>query len=845
MKNRIICAVFSLLIVVSALSGCGSSIKVKVPDVAELLPPSTTENDINSTNYTTVAENDTFVLSINKDTTHFKVVNKADGKTYSSLPAETLEGSVGSNSLFQIEYLNSLGNMASMSSYEDCVKKGQYKIDTIENGVKITFSLGNINEELYCPTSFTVERFEEITGQIKSTFDKTHFKSMYYKANIDNIPDKSERSALLEKYPKLADQELYVLKNDSLSLSLQRKINTILVSIGYNDDDYAKDMEGSKGLENAENPAFNIPLYLTLNDSGLDAKIPVPEISEYYNGTLISIDLFKFFNTPSPGTNGYFLLPDASGSIMNFYNGKNDKQQYSVAIYGRDRSIKGDEQIYHQDDAYLPVFANVANDGALFCRISDGESLASIIARPGDSTTHAHAFVNFKVREITKNSLSSASKEQGDYFYVTQKQLYDGDIALSMTFFDSQHNKIKNFADYYRQILFGNDNTASEQPLMLEFVGVDRINSSVMGVSTKIEKVYTTLPQVLSMLKELKDGGVKSMSVTLDGFFDHGLSQSFAANLKLNKNVGDSADLKELTEWAAENDVSLYFNVDVQYVYDDNELNFKSSKNSTYMITKETGKDYNYNPITFQLDTSDTFRYILNPTAITKSVDHVLELSDELKTGFSLTYVGSDVNSDFRESSAIERQNALKSLIENVKRVSDNTDVATKGANASVLPYVTSVSDISMRAMQFDICDQAVPFLQMVLQGNVTYCDVARNISGNTDVSLLDTMRTGGSLHYILTADESLVFTKTGNNKLTSTKFSFWKDRILSEYAKASAVSEHTSTGIVDSYLVQNQMYRTVYADGSSMVVNYSNAAQTYNGIEIASFDYIITEGAN
>ena len=846
MKNRILYATVSILLVVFLITGCTSGANVKVPSTEEILYPNTTENNLDSSDYKKISENEKYELLFNEDTTHFKVINKAYGTEYSSLPVEKVSGSTDWNSLLRISYLNEKGVVSYQTSYEDSVSKGQYKVESIENGVKVLYTMGTVNEKLYCPASFTVERYNKILNSIDGSFERLKFKSMYYEADIEKIADSARRSELLDKYPKLKNEVLYLIKNTSLSISEQRTINDILVSIGYNDDDYEKDTKGVSQIDEVKYPTFNIPLYIVLNDNGLELKIPVKEVSEYNKGTLLTIDLLKYFNVPEIQEKGYFLLPDGSGSIMNFYNGKNDLQEYSAAVYGRDYSIKVDEKINYQDDAYLPIYANVQSTGSVFCYISDGESLAQIKASPGDSETYAVAYPSFNFRQVSQTYLSSSSKEQGDVFYVTQKKLSEGNLQLTMAFFDSQNSTTRNFADYYRNVVFGNGNNSASSPMLLEFIGVDYINSSFMGISTKKETVYTTINQVLEIAKDLKEKGVNNIALKLSGFFNNGLSQSFAANLKLNKGVGTKEDLNNLLKWAKENKCSVYFDVDIQYVYETSLFGFSKGANVVQLISNETGIDYKYNPVTFQLDETAESRYILNPSAISKAVDGVLKISDKLKiNGFSLSYIGSNVNSDFRESAPIEREEALDKLVSDVKRVSEKSEIITKGANAAVLPYVSYVTDIPMKSMQYDVCDSTIPFLQMVLKGNVYYCDEARNISGDTKTGVLDTIRTGAGLNYVITANDDLTFTKTAHSDYTSTSYKVWKDKIIKTYNQVNSLEKHTSTGIVECNYLGQQVYETVFGDSTKIITNYSSETQTYDSYEIKPCEYLVLKGEN
>ena len=98
---------------------------------------------------------------------------------------------------------------------------------------------------------------------------------------------------------------------------------------------------------------FAIAIEYKLTDEGL--KVTIPEKEIYYNKNfpvervVMLPGLMNFDNK----TDGYFLLPDGSGSIMNFNNGKGDIRNAStyVTMYGVDNS-----RVVNEKSAFTPIF---------------------------------------------------------------------------------------------------------------------------------------------------------------------------------------------------------------------------------------------------------------------------------------------------------------------------------------------------------------------------------------------------------------------------------------------------------------------------------------------------------
>ncbi len=846
MIKRITCGLLSLLLITGLLSSCATGTGINTIEDGEVILPNTTENNVNGTTYETVTENESLALLLNRDTTSFQVLNKRDGQVYQAVPANA--SSASDRSLLEFTYLDSQGISATMNSYNDSVSKGQYTIENIDSGVKIRFTLGNVQENLFVPPAFSVERFEELTGRIEGTFDRTWFRSQYYLADLDAISNESTKADLRSRYPALEDGPMYVLRQTTLSLSVQRDINRILVEIGYTEEDYQQDLENGGELEQTQYPVFDVSMYITLDGDRVNVRVPVEEIQEFNGGTMLELTVLKTFASPEREEAGRFLLPDGAGSLMNFYNGKESQQQFAVPVYGRDLSVQQEEQIYKENVAYLPLYAKIFDGrGAVLTTITDGGALAEIRAFPGSADGYAAAYPVFQVREVARSYLSSSSREQGDYFSITQEYLYDGDLALQMRFFDKDHTALRNLADTYAADLFeGVEADAGAAPLVLEFIGVAQQHVGVMGISMEQATVYTTLQDVLTIGKELKAAGVERLVIKLTGFFQGGLSQPFASKLKLASGVGSQEDLDALKAWAEENQVTLYMDVDVQYAYTNSLFDgLVLGEHLATRLTKESALDRRYNMATYQVDTTDDYvRYILNPGAVDEAVKGAVSILDTLgMNGVSLRYAGTNANADYKENRMVERQTAMNRLIENVRTVAANRTVSTIGANAPVLPFVQDVMEVPMKGYQYDICDETVPFLQMVLGGRVRYADGPRNLSGDTDDSLLDTLRTGGGLAFTLTANENETFQKTDYPQYFSTKYSFWKDTILEQYRLLDSVADDTASGIVDYQRLAENLYQTTYGNGSVMLTNYSDESQQALGVTVEPKSFVVVKG--
>lgn len=831
----------SAVLCIAFFGGCNNAANFVQPDESKIIYPFTMGNDVDSNRYEGIYEDQELKILLNSDTAAFQIIDKKSKVVYASSPENAENAS--DLALFEITYLDSSGLIASMNSYTDSVKKGQYTVDTITNGVKIHFTLGNVEEKLYCPNAISKDRMESLLNKIDDTYSRTLFKSYYYLVEYEKL-DKNKKSSLSSKHPVIKDTPLYILRQENLPLNTKRKINEILLGTGYDDEQYEIDSANTVDTVKTAYPIFNIPLYILVEDGGIKLRIPMEEVDEYNGASILNIEVARAFGSPERNDHASFLLPDGSGSIMNCYNGKTGVLDYEVSIYGNDRAVQKDESIFKQNQAYLPVFAKIYEKSSMFCILTEGDSLASIIANPGNADNYAVAYPKFRVREYSKSYLNSSTKNANDYLYITQAQPYDGALEVYYKFFNSEEASLENMSLWYSDYLFGDKYNNKSAPVVLEFIGSARRETKILGLNVTGQVVFTTLNDVKSIGHELLNSGVSNMVFVLKGFFNGGLDQPFAADLQLNNKTGSKEDLKALQDWASKNNIPLYFDADIQYVYRNSLFDsFNLKKDTAYLVTKTIGKDAEYNPATYQIDYTNNMRYILSPDSVVRAARGFAVSMEKLKVNnYSFSYAGQDLNGDYRESENIKRQETLTSLIGIFGELKSQEDsMITKGANAYALPYMDGIRDVSLSTNIFDTADMQVPFVQMVLQGRVWFTDNAVNLNGSTPELVMDTLRSGAGFMYTLTSDSELDFNNTRHTELYSTKYGLWKNDILK---KSKLLEDTANMGTITGFsLLSEAVYKTDYSSGHSIITNYSDKVFKKGSVTAESKSYVIIKG--
>mgnify|MGYP000814846469 FL=1 len=89
---------------------------------------------------------------------------------------------------------------------------------------------------------------------------------------------------------------------------------------------------------------------------------------------LTKIEFCPNFGAADSTATGYMIVPDGSGAVINYNNGKTEYADYNQQVFGRDYTAVPITAPRTTQQAYMPVLATVSGSSGLVCVASDGES---------------------------------------------------------------------------------------------------------------------------------------------------------------------------------------------------------------------------------------------------------------------------------------------------------------------------------------------------------------------------------------------------------------------------------------------------------------------------------------
>lgn len=852
-QKRAILAAAALSAGALLLSGCGMTGKIEEGVKEEhFLYAGSTENDPVSREFREVFSRDGLTLLVNDDTAEIAVRDEA-GRTWYSNPQGRDDDPVASQenknnmaAQARIIYSDNTGNTRSMNTYTDAVARGQYRI-TEENGeLVVRYTLGTVEEKKLVPVIVEKERFEE---KILSKLDDAQKKTIeryYMLVDLDSIEDETYRRELEVKYPAAKKGPVWALRNNPPAPNIEEKIHDVIVTTGYTREDLEADNAANQ-VEDAEaQQVFNLAIHYAIEDGRLLVSLPAEELEMPDEYLIERVALLEHFGAASKGDEGYILLPDGSGSLMYFDNGKDGMAAYSVPVYGQDPALYLEETPYRADGVNLPVFGLKNGEAAFLAVVEKGEALANINARPsGAAASYNVVYPEFRIREKAVQSVGGSDNVQNIY----SVQRYQGRMTVSYRFLSGEEAGYVGMAKAYRATLLdGREAPVSgKRPVYVELIGAIDATENIAGLPVEHTRALTTFEQAAAVLGDLAASGLdpSAVQVRYSGLFNGGMRQGYADSLRLVGELGGEKGFAALLESAEQAGISVYPDVDLCYVYKNTLLDsYNIRRDTARFLTRTTAAVYPYNPATFALDTDAEPAYLISPRCYPTLFSAFGRAFAALGCpNLSLRSLGDTLTSDYREERMIDRQSALDTLTESLAGLLGDAQAYSfmaENGNAYLLPYLSHVVDMPMDSCGYDMCNESVPFLQLVVSGIVNYAGEPVNLSSASRHDLLRAVETGAGFSFTATALGSEQVRDTAYNDYYACEWTYVQkvmDNILEEAAPAAGTAGQEMT---DHEKLADGVYRTTFSDGSQVVVNYNRQPYADSSLKVGAESFVV-----
>ncbi|OAX48536.1 MULTISPECIES: DUF5696 domain-containing protein [unclassified Paenibacillus] len=833
----------------SVLTGCSDSISnveteadtSAVHAVAANKPVIVSFTDTRVTGLAGVAENDRLRLFLEEKTGVVAVLDKKSGEVwYSNSPerdTDTLAAGVNKDLLsaqLSIDFYNNFGQINTVNSYTDSVAHNQMTVENIPRGIKVTYQFGKEEQGIDdLPLKLSKARYEELTGKL----------------------DKAGKRNMMIAYTEDAEKSIYIRNDTMQGLQLQRALDTFS-ELGYTPEDLEKDLKEFNLQQNRSEPrVFLASIEYTLDGDSLVVKVPATDIHYPEEYPIHKISLLSYFGAQGKDAKGSMLVPDGSGALIHFNNGKTQYPSYEQLVYGIDKTTDT-LKTGTEEKVRLPVFGMMRKDGAFLGIIEEGGPIASIRADVS-GRLNSYNFIYSSITLINKGEVSLSASGQERSLPRFQEHPPKTDYTVRYAFLNGEDASYPGMAGYYQQYLLkqgglpelkpGSSSDASVNvPFYLNLVGSITKEKHFLGIPYSTLEPLTTLEQAKLVVEGSQERNIRNIRLQYSGWFNNGIDHEVPDRVSVDGAIGGSKALQNFIDFTRDKEVAFFPDAAIAEAHSSSGFNL--SKEASRTLKGDPATIYPLELALNRRDINKTPSYVVSPRYITKYVNSLLDGLESYKPeGISLRDLGEQLNSDYRKGQQIDRTESQGISSQALSAISDqDLKIMADGGNAYALPYVTDITNAPMSSSGFKIEDETIPFYQMVIHGYAGYTGAPYNLSTYTDMRqyMLKCLEYGSGIYFKWMYEPSYAVKDTEHSDLYAINYKQWLDEAAQIYSEVNGVlSRVQNKRMIFHEKLAEGVYRTNYENGVFVIVNYNQTAVRADGSVVEAESYI-TGGA-
>ncbi len=828
-------------------------------DVGVLMTGQTGDQDSGAIGYDKHIENDFLALYVDDDSSRFAIKDKRNDFTWYSSNTRNdpliRTASVRNlqRSTFQISYLQKDGTVATMNNYEYSIAykrdfEDSFVLDYNDDGITVTYTLRDREPKGYWfPAYISADRFTELVlTPVQLAGSQMDLRNLLdYYAPMEEDPDTYVIRQLIR------DEETNEFDMTTLSGAQVETLFKLFYEIGhygnktdgdgnyieeYHLDDVAFDNEQYGIIINYDQPEFVVPMDVILNEDNVEVKINYYEIEERNGFELVAIRLLPYFGAQRNDTDGYLVIPEGSGGLIRFNNGKSASKSYSSYIYGMDNTEIPEKMTARDVGARMPIFGIKAPANAMMGIIESGISHSRVTA---DVSGKFDSYNKIYNEFIFKQSGSYRLAENTVQLWTEQDYTYSP--AVKYYFFaedDANYASMAHlFGDYLAQKFRLDALDDKRYRLYLEFLGSYDYDSFFLWFPTNETASLTTYEQATAIIDELRAAGVEDQLIRYVGWFNGGIEHSVPDDINLDNAVGGRRDLRDFLAHLEELGYPVFFDVDFVKTYSSG--SFYSSRNYARVIGGNVSRYYEYSTSSQLPDPLSDPYYLSNVPAIDRNTTRFERDAARLGLpGISFRNLGDMIYSDYKINDLLPRE-FVTIYYQDILAKFYTYDTMVEGGNMYALALTRYLTDVEARTSNLVVVDEAIPFYQIAVAPYVDYSLQAFNFGDvyAQDEYLLKALETGSNLKAMISHDDTSELMYTDFNEYYSVAYDNNKDDIIAMSLAHQAIGLNGSH-VIDHQILAPGVVLVTYSSDRTFVINYNDTVYDPDDLAVPARSY-------
>jgi len=575
----------------------------------------------------------------------------------------------------------------------------------------------------------------------------------------------------------------------------------------------------------------DITIGLTVLFMGNQIKVSIPEdeIVESGDFKISSIKVYPYFGAVlEDDVPGYVFLPDGVGALVDYKPtnpliGTNYQKEIYDRNIGYNLTENMNEFISGGTKIYAPVFGFVhgVDQNAVFANITSGSEYGVInLYFPSRTRGFTTVFSEF----VFRKPYSQPIDKIGNTISLLQQFGNSMDIEIEYTLLDgSDANYVgmaKTYRSYLEDSLQSDTELQNDIPLKLDVIGIEKTKGLLFDKTI----VMTTFNQFKDIVSDLESKGISNIIANYQGFTSNGVTWSAPKYERISSRLGNTKDLEAL---------SLLL-TDLYFVTEYNKASNQSGGYNQYFDLAKKINDQLY-----QYYSGTDIKFLLEYQQVEDVMEESMDrLGDYPISGFAIESMGNLLYDDF------SNQRYLPDLIQIYHEMLSSTElnIALYDVNAYLWDSIDNFYDFPMYSSQYVTLDDTVPFMSIVLSGNISLFGPNANFYPYARDELLRLVDFNVYPSFVVTHESSKKLQDTGLESIYSSRYEDIKLSVSSYYEFVNDALKYVIGSTIENREVYlNGVMEITYANGVIIVVNYTNQIVMYETEAIAPKSYLVT----
>ena len=847
---RRIAGIFTILFILFVFNSCGRQAS-GARNVALYENNGSTE-DI-------VLENEFLNLRFLPRTTEIILTDKASGAQWRSNPLDAAKDPLADTvtkdfmgSQFTLEYADAAGVGMTLYSGLNSVELGVYGYELTDNAIEVRYSIGDIVRAYIIPPAAPEQRMTTFLEKMEEE-DRSIVESCYRLYDINNLRSNDNKSQLLATYHDLNRTKIYAFR-DNTPEYMKEMMEEIFAKAGYTYDDYVEDANRYNISGGDEKPAFNITLRYTLDERSLVLNVPFDKIAYRTSYPITQLTLLPYLGAGGKDDKGYLLVPDGSGALIYFNNGRQNQTAYNNNMYGWDEAMpRLGNAVVIDNKAPFPAFGIQKNGNALLCVIDEGSSYAEVRADvSGRNSSWNCVYPRFS---MVHGAIIDISGRSDRAVYIYERGGLPAGESITLRYTPCAQDGYAGMAKEYRSWLMRKypalgGNKEDGVPIAIEIVGAVNKTRHRLGIPFDLPLKLTSYKEARGMIEDFAQWGWKNTRIKLNGWFNRSVEHSVPNKIKLISELGSKKDFKNLVSEAEKNGYTVYPEVDFMYMRDVKPFGgFNLYRDAARYVNRKRIEKYPYSFVWFgERVRWGKLNYLARPVYMISLIDNFNRKMPALGIrNIAFRNLSAKLAGDYHEKRLVSREASMKIRQKKLEEIKSNgVGVLLNTGYAYAVPWAGFITDMAIDDQGFGITDASVPFYPIALHGLVPYTGPAINLAEDYTKNLLKTVESGAGLYFSFMAAETSILQETKFRQFYANEYDKWSPDANALYQKFTA----DFTGLYDRAIVNHAIIAegltlTEYEGGTCVMVNYGDSAARYDGVVINARDYAVLRRGN